>query len=82
MPAINSYIVEHFGSEKFGQTSGTMALVAGAVSAASPTIGGWMWDNISPSAPFIVTLIAAIGIGFIIWFKLAEPDIQREQAVP
>jgi len=74
MPAINAYIVEHFGSEKFGQTSGTMALVSGTVSAASPTIGGWMWDNISPSAPFIVTLIAASAIGFIIWFKLAEPD--------
>jgi MFS family permease len=74
MPAINAYIVEHFGREKFGQTSGTMSLVSGTVSAASPALGGWMWDNISPSAPFIVTLALAIAIGFIIWFKLAEPD--------
>jgi MFS family permease len=76
VPAINAYIVEHFGREKFGQTSGTMALVSGTVSAASPAIGGWMWDNISPAAPFIVTLFAAIAIGFIIWFKLAEPGVQ------
>ena len=76
VPAINAYIVEHFGREKFGQTSGTMSLVAGTVSAASPALGGWMWDNISPTAPFIVTLFAAIAIGFIIWFKLAEPSVQ------
>jgi len=76
MPAINAYIVEHFGREKFGQTSGTMSLVSGTVSAASPALGGWMWDNISPTAPFIVTLFAAIAIGFIIWFKLAEPSVQ------
>ena len=75
VPAINAYIVEHFGREKFGQTSGTMSLVAGTVSAASPALGGWMWDNISPAAPFIVTLFAAIAIGFIIWFKLAEPSV-------
>lgn len=76
VPAINAYIVEHFGREKFGQTSGTMSLVSGTVSAASPALGGWMWDNISPAAPFIVTLFAAIAIGFIIWFKLAEPSVQ------
>jgi MFS family permease len=75
MPAINAYIVEHFGREKFGQTLGTMSLISGIASAASPTIGGWMWDNISPQAPFILTLILAIAIGFIIWFKLEEPSI-------
>jgi MFS family permease len=72
MPAINSYIVEHFGREKFGQTSGTMALVSGTASAASPAIGGWLWDNVSPTAPFILTLFTAIAIGFIVWFKLEE----------
>lgn len=78
MPAINAYIVEHFGPEKFGQTSGTMNLVSGTISAASPAIGGWMWDNISPKAPFIVTLFAAIAIGFIIWFRLKEPDVAQQ----
>ena len=51
---------------------GTMSLVAGIVSAASPALGGWMWDNISPKAPFEVTLLIAIVIGVIIWFKLVE----------
>jgi MFS family permease len=72
MPAINAYIVEHFGREKFGQTSGTMSLISGIASAASPALGGWMWDSISPKAPFMLTLVMATAIGFIIWFKIKE----------
>lgn len=74
VPAINAYAVDHFGSEKFGQTLGTMSLVSGLASAASPALGGWMWDNISPKAPFILTLILAVTIGFIIWFKIEESN--------
>jgi len=44
----------------------------GIVSAASPLLGGWMWDNIPPKATFTVTLIMAILIGTMIWFKLEE----------
>lgn len=72
MPAINAYAVDHFGSERFGQTLGTMSLISGLASAASPALGGWMWDNVSPKAPFILTLILAVAIGFIIWFKIEE----------
>ena len=72
MPAMNAYIVEHFGREKFGQTFGAMSLASGIVSAASPAVGGWLWDNVSPQAPFMVTLILAIIIGCIIWFKMGE----------
>jgi len=72
VPALNAYVVDHFGREKFGQTLGTMSLVAGLASAASPALGGWMWDNISPKAPLILTLILAVTIGFIIWFKVEE----------
>jgi len=77
MPAINAYIVDHFGRERFGQTLGTMSLIAGLASAASPALGGWMWDNISPKAPFILTLILASSIGLIIWFKIKEPGSTR-----
>jgi len=72
VPAINAYVVDHFGRERFGQTLGTMSLVAGLASAGCPALGGWMWDNISPKAPFILTLILAIAVGFIIWFKIEE----------
>jgi MFS family permease len=72
VPALNAYVVDHFGREKFGQTLGIMSLVAGIVSVASPVLGGWMWDNISPKAPFVATLLIAVVIGLIIWFKLAE----------
>jgi MFS family permease len=76
VPALNAYIVKNFGREKFGQTSGTLALVSGTISAASPALGGWMWDNISPRSPLIFTLVAATVVGLIIWFKIEEPKQQ------
>jgi len=72
VPAINAYVVDHFGRERFGQTLGTMSLVAGIASAASPALGGWMWDNVSPKAPLILTLVLAVAIGLVIWFKIEE----------
>jgi DHA1 family multidrug resistance protein-like MFS transporter len=72
VPAINAYVIDRFGHQRFGQTLGTMGLVSGLVSAASPTLGGWMWDNISPQAPLILTLLLATIIGFIIWFKIEQ----------
>jgi MFS family permease len=74
LPALNAYVVDHFGRERFGQTLGTMSLISGLASAASPALGGWMWDNISPKAPFILTLVLAIAIGLIIWFKIEEKE--------
>jgi len=75
VPAINAYIVDHFGREKFGQTLGTMSLISGIASAGSPALGGWLWDNVSPKAPFLLNLFAAIAVGLIIWFKLEEPTL-------
>jgi MFS family permease len=72
VPALNAYVVDHFGSERFGQTLGTLSLVAGLASVASPALGGWMWDNISPKSPFILTLVLANIIGVMIWFKIEE----------
>jgi DHA1 family multidrug resistance protein-like MFS transporter len=72
MPAMNAYTVEHFGREKFGQASGLMSLFSGIVSAASPAVGGWLWDNVSPKAPFVVTLVLAVLVGLIVWFRLKE----------
>jgi DHA1 family multidrug resistance protein-like MFS transporter len=72
VPALNAYVVDHFGREKFGQTLGTLSLASGLASAASPALGGWMWDNISPKSPFILTLVLANVVGMIIWFKIEE----------
>jgi DHA1 family multidrug resistance protein-like MFS transporter len=74
MPALNAHLVLHYGREKYGQTFGTLSLVAGVASVASPVLGGWMWDNVSPQSPFILTLALATLIGFIIWFKIKEPS--------
>ena len=77
VPAINAYVIDHFGRQNFGQILGTLSLVGGVASVVSPVIGGWMWDNISPKLPFIVTLVFAVVNGFIIWFKLEERSLSQ-----
>jgi MFS family permease len=72
VPALNAYVIDHFGRQNFGQTMGSLSLIAGITSIASPLLGGWMWDNVSPKLPFIVTLVFAIANGFFIWFRLEE----------
>ena len=82
VPALNAYVVDHFGRERFGQTLGTLSLAAGLASAASPALGGWMWDNISPKSPFILTLVLANIVGVIIWFKLEEKKDETSTSRP
>jgi MFS family permease len=77
VPALNAYVIDHFGRQTFGQTMGTLSLIAGTVSVVSPLIGGWMWDNVSPKLPFIITLVIAIANGFLIWFTLEERNEAR-----
>ncbi|HUO41986.1 MAG TPA: MFS transporter [Methylomirabilota bacterium] len=72
VPALNAYVIDHFGRQNFGQTIGSLSLIGGIASIVSPLLGGWMWDNVSPKLPFIVTLVFAIANGFLIWFKLEE----------
>jgi MFS family permease len=79
VPALNAYVVDHFGRERFGQTLGTLSLAAGLASIVSPALGGWMWDNVSPKAPFILTLVLALAVGFIIWFRIEE---KKEETAP
>jgi DHA1 family multidrug resistance protein-like MFS transporter len=82
LPALNAFVIDNFGREKFGQTLGTMSLATGLASAVSPTIGGWLWDHISPKAPFVVTLVLATAIGFLIWFTIEEPSFAKKSLVP
>ena len=72
VPALNAYVIDHFGRQNFGQTMGSLSLIAGIASIASPLLGGWLWDHVSPKLPFILTLILAIINGLLIWFILEE----------
>jgi MFS family permease len=71
-PSLYAYVIDRFGREKFGQTLGTLTLLSGLASSASPLLGGWLWDNVSPKMPFVVTLVLAIMTGAVVWSKLED----------
>jgi len=73
VPAINSFILDTVGNENFARATGNLSLLTGIFSTPSPAIAGWLYDNVSPKAPFITTLIGAIVIGVLILVLLRGP---------
>jgi DHA1 family multidrug resistance protein-like MFS transporter len=73
VPAMHSLILDTVGSKSFGRASGSVNVLASLLSIPSPAIAGWLYDNVSPKVPFIVTLIGAIAIGVLMLALLKEP---------
>jgi MFS family permease len=79
VPAMNSFILDTVGNESFARASGNVSLLANILSIPSPAIAGWLFDNISPKAPFAITLIGAITTGTLILLLLKEPRTAATQ---
>jgi hypothetical protein len=76
---MNSFILDTVGNESFARASGNVSLLANILSIPSPAIAGWLFDNISPKAPFAITLIGAITTGILILLLLKEPRTAATQ---
>jgi len=72
-PAMNSYMLDTVGPEKFARATGSLSLLTGIFAIPSPAIAGWLYDNVSPKVPFTVTLVAAVVIGALIIVLFRKP---------
>jgi len=73
MPAMNSYVLDTVGHDSFARASGNVSLLASLLSIPSPAIAGWLYDNVSPKAPFVITMIGALATGVLILLLMSEP---------
>lgn len=69
-PAYNSLISKVVPLELHGTAFGLFSTSLGLISLPAPYIGGLMWDNIGPKAPFIVPMAASAIMIPVLWSKL------------
>lgn len=81
VPVLNTLLTKRVSPAEIGQTLGTSAAFLGAGTVLGPAIGGWLFDQIAPWAPFATNAILSLLLLLIV---IAARSIFRtpEQASP
>lgn len=76
-PAYQSLISKAVPQNMRGIAFGLFSTSLGLISLPAPMIGGWLWENVSPQFPFLLTSIVCLLSIIPIWFKF-KIDPQTE----
>jgi MFS transporter, DHA1 family, multidrug resistance protein len=71
-PASQALIADLSGNDQRGRAYGLFALAGGIGAVVGPLAGGWLYDSISQSAPFIANGIVLTLSAFILWFGMGK----------
>lgn len=80
-PAYQSLISKAVPSRLRGVAFGLFSTSLGLVSLPAPVIGGFLWENVSPRFPFMLTAAASLLVIIPAWFKFKiDPNLEAEDA--
>lgn len=79
-PAYQSLISKAVPPNLRGVAFGLFSTSLGLVSLPAPVIGGYLWENVSPQFPFLLTAIASLLSAIPVWLKFKTPDKPAELA--
>ncbi len=68
-PAYQSLISKAVPQRLRGVAFGLFSTSLGLVSLPAPMIGGWLWENVNPQFPFMLTAFASLLSIIPVWFK-------------
>ncbi|MEW5828148.1 MAG: MFS transporter [Chloroflexota bacterium] len=68
-PAYQSLISKAVPQRLRGVAFGLFSTSLGLVSLPAPMIGGWLWENVSPRFPFLLTAFVSLLVIIPVWFK-------------
>jgi MFS family permease len=77
-PAEQALVADLTGDEQRGRAYGLYALAGGLGAAVGPLVGGWLYETVGPSAPFIANGIGLAACALILGIFLEEPLRQKE----
>jgi len=77
-PSWNALISDIVPPDKRATVMGTMGTLTAVVASPSSYIGGWLWQNISPQAPFHVSMIIGLFSAAIFWIGVKEPTNEEK----
>jgi MFS family permease len=69
-PASQALVADQTGHDERGRAYGLFALAGGLGAVLGPLAGGWLYDQLNQSAPFIGNGIVLIAGALILWFGL------------
>ncbi|GAP15995.1 arabinose efflux permease [Longilinea arvoryzae] len=72
-PAYDSLISKAIPIRLRGTAFGLFSSSIGVISLPAPWIGGILWDQIGPRAPFMVPVIGILLLSPVVWFKFVLP---------
>jgi MFS family permease len=82
-PAYQSLISKAVPQRLRGVAFGLFSTSLGLVSLPGPLIGGYLWENVSPQFPFILTAAASLLSIIPVWLKFkVSGDMETEEPVP
>jgi len=81
-PAYQSLISKAVPQKIRGTAFGLFSSSLGVVSMPAPAIGAWMWQSVSPRAPFAITALASLLAMIPAWFKFKIEKPAEEQPLP
>lgn len=74
---ISKAVPEHLRGTAFGLFTSSIGLV----SLLAPLAGAWLWENVSPRFPFVITAVVSILSIIPAWLKFRLPDKKEEEPV-
>ena len=80
-PAEQALVAELTGGEHHGQAYGYYVMASDIGAALGPLGGGWLYDSVSTSAPFIATgiILALSGLIMLFFFHIPKPAVEFTQ---
>jgi MFS family permease len=82
-PAYQSLISKAVPQKLRGVAFGLFSTSLGLVSLPAPVIGGYLWEQVSPRFPFLLTAVISLLCMIPVWLKFKVTDAgQTEQDVP
>jgi MFS family permease len=77
-PSWNALISDIVPSEKRATVMGTIGTLTAVVASPSSFLGGWLWQNINPQAPFTLSMVVGLISAAIFWFGVKEPTNEEK----
>jgi MFS family permease len=81
-PAYQSLISKATPQHLRGVAFGLFSTSLGLVSLPAPLIGGFLWENVSPQFPFMLTAIVSLLAIVPVWFKFKTPAPPAVETAP
>lgn len=71
-PSWNALIADIVPPGKRATVLGTIGTLTAVVAAPGSVLGGWLWDNLAPQAPFQLSMVTGLVSATLFWLKVEE----------